>query len=178
MSQKTTSVPEGYIVDYLDGKFRKDTPEEYVRQMVEKRVVNEHDYSRDQIKVEETIKIGDSKKRVDIAIYPENSGHAQKDIQIIIECKKESVNSTNKQEGVGQLKSYMAAIVRISNNPYKWEIGCGELKDVANVEKMMPNNYISEDGFSIWKWNGITENGNYEKVYYCSRMGFIKTQME
>jgi len=45
--------------------------------------------------------------------------------------------------------SVMPAIVRISNNPYKWEIGCGELKDVANVEKMMPNNYISEDGFSI-----------------------------
>ena len=45
--------------------------------------------------------------------------------------------------------SVMPAIVRISNNPYKWEIGCGELKDVANVEKMMPKNYISEDGFSI-----------------------------
>jgi len=45
--------------------------------------------------------------------------------------------------------SVMPAIVRISNNPYKWEIGCGELKDVANVEKMMPNNYISSDGFSI-----------------------------
>ena len=45
--------------------------------------------------------------------------------------------------------SVMPAIVRISNNPYTWEIGCGELKDVANVEKMMPKNYISEDGFSI-----------------------------
>jgi len=45
--------------------------------------------------------------------------------------------------------SIMPAIVRISNNPYKWEIGYGELKDVANVEKMMPNNYISADGFSI-----------------------------
>jgi len=45
--------------------------------------------------------------------------------------------------------SVMPAIVRISNNPYKWEIGYGELKDVANVEKMMPKNYISEDGFSI-----------------------------
>jgi len=45
--------------------------------------------------------------------------------------------------------SVMPAIIRISNNPYKWEIGCGELKDVANVEKMMPNNYISADGFSI-----------------------------
>ena len=45
--------------------------------------------------------------------------------------------------------SVMPAIVRISNNPYKSEIGCGELKDVANVEKMMPKNYISTDGFSI-----------------------------
>ena len=45
--------------------------------------------------------------------------------------------------------SVMPAIVRISNNPYKWEIGCGQLTDVANVEKMMPQNYISEDGFSI-----------------------------
>ena len=45
--------------------------------------------------------------------------------------------------------SVMPAIVRISNNPYKWEIGCAELKDVANVEKMMPKNYISADGFSI-----------------------------
>ena len=45
--------------------------------------------------------------------------------------------------------SIMTAIIRTSNNPYQWEIGCGELKDIANVEKMMPTNYISEDGFSI-----------------------------
>ena len=45
--------------------------------------------------------------------------------------------------------SIMPAIIRTSNNPYKWEIGYGELKDIANVEKMMPTNYISEDGFSI-----------------------------
>ena len=45
--------------------------------------------------------------------------------------------------------SIMTAIIRTSNNPYKWKIGYGELKDIANVEKMMPANYISEDGFSI-----------------------------
>ena len=45
--------------------------------------------------------------------------------------------------------SIMPAIIRTSNNPYQWEIGCGELKDIANVEKMMPTNYISKDGFSI-----------------------------
>jgi len=45
--------------------------------------------------------------------------------------------------------SVMPAVIRTSNNPYTWEIGMGELKDIANVEKMMPMNYISDDGFGI-----------------------------
>ncbi|HIE78209.1 MAG TPA: 6-phosphofructokinase [Candidatus Thioglobus sp.] len=45
--------------------------------------------------------------------------------------------------------SVMPAIIRTSNNPYQWEIVAGELKDIANVEKMMPTEYISEDGFGI-----------------------------
>ncbi len=43
----------------------------------------------------------------------------------------------------------MPTIVRISSNPYKWEIGSANLADVANVEKMMPSDFISEDGFGI-----------------------------
>jgi 6-phosphofructokinase 1 len=43
----------------------------------------------------------------------------------------------------------MPTIVRTSNNPYQWEIGVGELKDVANIEQMLPPHYISEDGFGI-----------------------------
>lgn len=45
--------------------------------------------------------------------------------------------------------SVMPAIIRTSNNPYKWEIQTGDLSDIANVEKMMPAEYISEDGFGI-----------------------------
>ncbi|MCS5591576.1 MAG: 6-phosphofructokinase [Gammaproteobacteria bacterium] len=45
--------------------------------------------------------------------------------------------------------SVMPSIIRTSNNPYTWQIGMGQLKDIANVEKMMPEDYISEDGFSI-----------------------------
>ncbi len=43
----------------------------------------------------------------------------------------------------------MPTVIRTSNNPYKWEIGSADLADVANVEKMMPLEYISEDGFGI-----------------------------
>jgi 6-phosphofructokinase 1 len=43
----------------------------------------------------------------------------------------------------------MPTIVRISNKPYKWEIGSTTLAKVANVEKMMPRNYITKDGLGI-----------------------------
>jgi len=43
----------------------------------------------------------------------------------------------------------MPAIIRTSNAPYSWEIQEADLAEVANVEKMMPAEYISEDGFGI-----------------------------
>ncbi|MGB0237457.1 MAG: 6-phosphofructokinase [Cycloclasticus sp.] len=43
----------------------------------------------------------------------------------------------------------MPTIVRTSNTPYQWDIGYGELKDVANVEQKLPAHYIREDGFGI-----------------------------
>lgn len=43
----------------------------------------------------------------------------------------------------------MPAIIRTSNDPYTWEVGKAPLADVANVEKMMPADFISEDGFGI-----------------------------
>ena len=43
----------------------------------------------------------------------------------------------------------MPTVVRLSDDPYAWEIGKADLADVANVEKMMPAEYISEDGFGI-----------------------------
>lgn len=45
--------------------------------------------------------------------------------------------------------SVMPTIVRKSNDPYSWDISVAELKDVANVEKKMPADFISEDGFGI-----------------------------
>ena len=45
--------------------------------------------------------------------------------------------------------SIMPTIERISSSPYKWQIGSADLADVANVEKMMPAEYISENGFGI-----------------------------
>ena len=43
----------------------------------------------------------------------------------------------------------MPVIVRTSDNPYRWEIGQADLEDVANAEKFMPGEFISENGFGI-----------------------------
>ncbi len=45
--------------------------------------------------------------------------------------------------------SIMPTVVRESSNPYKWSIGEAPLSEVANVEKMMPMDFISEDGYGI-----------------------------
>ncbi len=43
----------------------------------------------------------------------------------------------------------MPTVVRKSSEPYVWEIGEAQLADVANVEKFMPRDFISEDGYGI-----------------------------
>ncbi|TMH37492.1 MAG: 6-phosphofructokinase [Betaproteobacteria bacterium] len=43
----------------------------------------------------------------------------------------------------------MPTIVRTSDKPYRWKIGMSPLDQVANVEKKLPANYISADGFGI-----------------------------
>ncbi len=43
----------------------------------------------------------------------------------------------------------MPVIVRRSDDPYEWEIGAANLDEIANVEKKMPRDFITADGFGI-----------------------------
>ena len=43
----------------------------------------------------------------------------------------------------------MPVIQRVSEDPYQWSIGEGDLRDIANEEKVLPNDYISDCGFRI-----------------------------
>lgn len=107
---KVIVIPEGKICDYIDGKFRNDTPEEYVRQTIEKRLINEHKYSTKQVKIEYIVQLGSSKKRADIVVFDkECTDYKQENVRIIIECKKETIEPSSAKDGVGQLKSYMSA---------------------------------------------------------------------
>lgn len=106
--QKIIVIPDGKICDYIDGKFRNDTPEEYVRQTIEKRLVNEHKYLPEQIRIEYTLQVGSNKPRADIVIWEKGADQTQGTIKLIIECKKETVDARNAKDGIAQLKSYMS----------------------------------------------------------------------
>ncbi|WP_075881241.1 6-phosphofructokinase [Vreelandella massiliensis] len=45
--------------------------------------------------------------------------------------------------------SMMPAIRRTSEAPYQWDVISAPLSEIANQEKFMPRDYISEDGFAI-----------------------------
>ena len=53
------------------------------------------------------------------------------------------------QYAIAGHNSVMPAIKRTSDKPYRWKIEMAPLSKVANVEKMMPANFISSDGFGI-----------------------------
>jgi 6-phosphofructokinase 1 len=45
--------------------------------------------------------------------------------------------------------SVMPTVDRLSNKPFKWKVGMAPLNKVANVEKMMPKDFITPDGYGI-----------------------------
>ena len=45
--------------------------------------------------------------------------------------------------------SMMPAIRRVADAPYQWDVISAPLKDIANQEKFMPRDFISDDGFAI-----------------------------
>jgi type I restriction enzyme M protein len=103
------SVPEGKVTDFLTGKLVDDTPEEYVRQNLEKALVRQYKYAPKDCEPEFTIKVGSSKKRVDIVVFAQRQEHTQVNTYILVETKKADVKPTHRTEGVGQLQSYMAS---------------------------------------------------------------------
>ena len=130
--KKIIRVPDGQICDYIDGKFRRDTPEEYVRQTIEKRLVNEHKYKPEYIKIEFGLKIGSRRPRADIVVFHEESPELTQDhVFLIVECKNEKIEPKNKKDGVEQLKSYMSTCPNC-----EWGMWTnGRYKEVIRKEK-------------------------------------------
>lgn len=158
---KVIVIPDGKICDYIDGKFRNDTPEEYVRQTIEKRLVNEHKYLPSQIRIEYTLQVGSNKPRADIVIWEKDvSEQTQATIKLIIECKKETVDSRNAKDGIAQLQSYMSVCPNC-----EWGMWTN------SIQKFVFRKYLDESGnICFMEYNDIpAADGNLDDVNRPSR---------
>ncbi|MEA3209957.1 MAG: type restriction enzyme protein [Chthoniobacter sp.] len=101
-------VAQGKLLDYIDGTTqREENPEEYVRQEIAKSLVREYGYAKRHITVEFRFRLGTKQPRADLAVFSEGVEHTQENVFIVVECKSEKVKSSDRDEGVGQLESYM-----------------------------------------------------------------------
>ena len=149
MSKLLATLPDGKVCDFIDQKIRNDTPEEYVRQNIERRLVLELGYLPEQIEVEFPVKEGSKTVRLDLAIFKEGDPHDRDHVWIIIECKKESVPPSASKDGVGQLKSYMSFC---DNSEWgMWTNGrkktvLRRIRTEEGIEYEEPNDIPSKDG--------------------------------
>lgn len=102
-------VPPGKIRCCVTGNLRDDTPEEHVRQRWARSLMEEYGYPKTDLGIEIGITMGSKSKRVDVVIYRHGAERTQENITVVVEAKREDVLPSDKDKGIEQLKSYMAA---------------------------------------------------------------------
>lgn len=65
------------------------------------------------------------------------------DVEEAVACGREAVRAAVEDGRSG----YMVKIVRTGDSPYAWETGLHSLAEIANVERLLPRDWITEDGF-------------------------------
>ncbi len=154
MSKILMTIPDGKICDFIDQKIRNDTPEEYVRQNIERRLVLELAYNFKQIAVEFPVKVFSKRGRADLIIFREGDEHTQDNAWIVIECKRDSIEPSDRKDGVEQLKSYMSVCPNA-----EWGMW-------TNGKYKFVYRRVVVEGQTVWEEpNDIpSSNGNVEEV--------------
>jgi len=80
-----------FIFDSIRKKYLQLTPEEWVRQNIIQFLIEEKNYPKSLFSIEKSIKVSNTNKRVDIAIFNKN-----REIEVLVECKAPEVKITQK----------------------------------------------------------------------------------
>ena len=101
-------------------------------------------------------KISDQKGKVVIVTgssgglgYETAKALANRNATVIVAVRNEVKGVAAVEKALEGKNAIMPCIVRGKGKRYTWSIGEVPLADVANVEKKMPRNFISRDGFGI-----------------------------
>lgn len=130
------AVDSKYIIDYLTGQSIRVTPEEEVRQVYERILVEDYGYHKTELGTEVSIPRGTGyyPDKADIVVYSGEGRDSTKDIVGIVEVK-----GPERTDGIAQLKSYMTATSAI------WGLWTNS-KDIVYVARESPNDMKILDG--------------------------------
>lgn len=111
-------ISDGKIVDFIDGKIRKDNETEQIRQNFERTLIEEYNYLPEDISVDFKIKVMDGSKRVTktiplIILYEKKSSSkpTQDDVYVLIMVTKPKTQPTDLSGGTEDLEKLLAACV-------------------------------------------------------------------
>jgi len=109
-TKKETSgvATEGFLLDYIDGKSRKSTNKEKLRQTIEHALVLEYKFPRNRIGVDVSITVGSAKKKQDLVVYASENEMSQSSISILIHVCDDRTSPEDRDKGVSQLKIALA----------------------------------------------------------------------
>jgi len=139
------------ILDFATGKLIEDKPEERVRQLFEKRIVEEYGYSKSQMEIEYLIQKGSHKiGPADIVIFRDNIKSFD-NLQIIIETKRQ-----DRKDGIEQLMSYLS--------PTEAQFGVWfNGKEIVYLQNLKKAPYFREIPDIPKKGESLSDVGMYQK---------------
>lgn len=85
-TQPDNTIAAGYTLDYISGKQVKETPKEQVRQRVVRALIHEYGFSPEDMEIDFSI---GGRKKVDVAIFHHDKGHAMENLGRAVLCRPE-----------------------------------------------------------------------------------------
>lgn len=106
--------PDGKILDFIDGKLRKDSETEQIRQNFERTLVEEYQYSREEIAIDAPIKVQEGtrwlNRKASLVVFRNGGLHKTSDeIFIIIHIAKPATQPTDSRAGIDDLEKLLFA---------------------------------------------------------------------
>jgi len=107
-------VPEGKIIDFIDGKLRSTNDFEQIRQNFERTLIEEYQYNRDEISVDFRIKVHDGSRIVSekvslVVFYSNKTKRSEENILIVIQIAKSNIQPTDSKKGTDELEKFLIA---------------------------------------------------------------------
>ena len=116
MSKQRTKpeIPEGKVIDFIDGSARADTEVEQVRQNFERTLIEEYCFAKSDVAVDVRIRVPDGSKTVQrklpLAVFRDGAKEQSQDfIYILIHIAKPGVQPTDTKGGAGELEKALVA---------------------------------------------------------------------